>query len=185
MTRRLVIVGVLCVVICGAAMACGPSPERPLLTATGLKFHKPGVSGLPVDVTYHLQNPNAEPLSIERFDYEVLVNGHSIGRGFVPDALRIEAFKEQQVVSRFNINYFSIPGAVKQVLDQDKINATIRGTFYLNGRFRTTQLPYESTGVIPLGHDGEPKRAPAVSTPVPRTPSPFSRPKSGTATKRR
>jgi LEA14-like dessication related protein len=85
-------------------MGCGPSAERPLLTATGLKFHKPGVSGLPVDVTFRVQNPNPKPLDIQRFSYDVFVNDHSIGRGFVPEALLLDAFKERQMTSRFNIN---------------------------------------------------------------------------------
>lgn len=90
MTRRPAAVALLCLAACGLMTACGPSPERPLLTATGLKFHKPGVSGLPLDVTFRVQNPNPQPLDIERFDYEVLVNGHSIGRGFVPERLGLE-----------------------------------------------------------------------------------------------
>jgi LEA14-like dessication related protein len=167
-SRRAALAALLYAITGAAAMGCGPSAERPLLTATGLKFHKPGVSGLPVDVTFRVQNPNPKPLDIQRFSYDVFVNDHSIGRGFVPEALLLDAFKERQMTSRFNINYFAIPGAVKQILDQDRINATVRGTFYLKGRFSTRQLPFESTGVIPLGRDEEPKKAPALTTPASR-----------------
>jgi len=164
MTRRAALVALLYAITAAAAIGCGSSAERPLLTAAGLKFHKPGVSGLPVDVTFRVQNPNPKALDVERFSYEVFVNDQSIGRGFVPEPMVIDAFKERQVVSRFNINYFAIPGAVKQVLDQDRINATVRGTFYLKGRLWGRQLPFESTGVIPLGRDEEPKQLPAAGT---------------------
>ena len=171
-------------VTCMAASGCGSSAERPLLTATGLKFHKPGVSGLPVDVTFRVQNPNPKPLDVERFSYEVFVNEQSIGRGFVPEPMVIDGFKERPVVSRFNINYFAIPGAVKQVLNQDRINATVRGTFYLKGRLWGRQLPFESSGVIPLGRDEEPKQQPAAGT-APAAPSarqPAQRPAPGSGT---
>jgi LEA14-like dessication related protein len=154
-TRRRSTLVLLCLVASGSAIACGSSAERPLLTATGLKFHKPGVSGLPVDVTFRVQNPNPKALDVERFSYEVFVNEHSIGRGFVPEPMVLDAFKDRQVVSRFNINYFSIPGAVKQILDQDQIDAKVRGTFYLRGRLWGRQLPFESTGVIPLRKDAD------------------------------
>jgi len=145
-SRLLVSISVLAMVV-----GCGPAPQRPTLTATGLKLHKPGVSGLPVDLTFRVQNPNAEPLPLERFDYELVVNGQAIGRGFVAEAMVLEPFKEHEVRSRFNINYFSIPGAVKQILNQDRMDAVVRGTFYVKGRFRTSSLPYEATGTIPLG----------------------------------
>ena len=138
--------------------ACGPAPQRPTLTATGLKLHRPGVSGLPVDVTFRIQNPNPNALPVERFDYEVVVNNQSVGRGFVAEPISLEPFKETEVKSRFNINYFSIPGAVKQVLDQDRMDAVIRGTFYVKGRFRTTQLPYEAVGAIPMGRDDQERK---------------------------
>lgn len=46
---------------------------------------------------------------------------------------------------------------MKQSLDQDRIDATVRGTFYLKGRFRTRRMPYEATGAIPLGKDADAK----------------------------
>ena len=140
------------------SVACGPAPQRPTLIATGLKLHKPGVSGLPVDVTFRIQNPNPNPLPVERFDYDVIVNSQSVGRGFVAEPIVLEPFKETEVTSRFNINYFSIPGAVKQVLDEDRMDAVIRGTFYVKGRFRTAQLPYEAVGTIPMGKDDGDRR---------------------------
>jgi LEA14-like dessication related protein len=162
MPRRSLSLAVACALALAAA-ACGPAPQRPTLTATGLKFHKPGVTGLPVDVTFRVQNPNANPLAVERFDYEVVVNGQAVGRGFVPDPMVLEPFREREVTSRFTINYFKIPGTVRQVLDQDRMDAVVRGTFVVKGRFRTRQLPFEASGVIPLGRD-EAAGAPAPSS---------------------
>jgi hypothetical protein len=185
MTRRRAVLTALWLAIGGAAVACGPGPERPLLTATGLKFHNPGVTGMPVDVTFDVQNPNPRALNVERFDYEVLVNGHSIGRGFVPEALPLEAFKGRQVTSRFNVNYFGIPGAVKEVLDQDRIDATVRGTFYVERRLWSRRLPwarllpYSATSTIPLKRDAAPRPAPAsgLTPAVPAAPGKTVAPK--------
>jgi LEA14-like dessication related protein len=180
MTRRVTLAALLSAITGAAALGCGSSAERPLLTATGLKFHKPGVSGLPVDVTFRVQNPNPKALDVERFSYEVFVNDQSIGRGFVPEPMVIDGFKERQVVSRFNINYFAIPGAVKQVLDQDQIQAKVKGTFYLKGRLGGRQLPFESNGIIPLGRDDDAKQlppgsAPAAPSAAPQAPKPGRR----------
>jgi hypothetical protein len=142
---------VILVALVALTAACGPAPQRP----TRLKLHRPGVSGLPVDVTFRIQNPNPKPLPVERFDYEVIVNAQSVGKGFVAEPILLESFKETEVKSRFNINYFSIPGAVKQVLNEDRMDALVRGTFYVKGRFGTTRLPYEAVGAIPMGKDDE------------------------------
>ncbi|HEY7924833.1 MAG TPA: hypothetical protein VII62_16710, partial [Vicinamibacteria bacterium] len=58
--------------------------KPPTLAVDGLRVGDLGVTGVALDVGFRLRNPNPEPLKIERFEYELLVNGSSLGHGYEP-----------------------------------------------------------------------------------------------------
>jgi LEA14-like dessication related protein len=105
--------------------------KAPILQVEGLKMGKVGITGAAMEVAFRVRNPNPDPMLIERFDYELFVNGHRLGRGFQPDAVELPGFKDERVVSRFDINFLSLPGAVKAVLDDDRAAAKVKGHFYV------------------------------------------------------
>lgn len=59
--------------------------------------------------------------------------------------LTVRAFGEERVVSRFNVDLLKLPGAVKAVLDQNRVQARARGTFHVR----------EGSGVKMVGFDSE------------------------------
>jgi LEA14-like dessication related protein len=114
-----------------AGVAACASVKAPILRVDGLKLGKAGISGASMDVGFALRNPNPEPLRVERFDYELFVNGQRLGRGFQPEAVELPGFGEQRVTSRFDLNFLSLPLAVKAVLDDDRAKARVKGNFYV------------------------------------------------------
>lgn len=123
---------ILCVVL--ALFSCGgPAMKPPSLQVAALKFNGIGLSGAKLDVSFNVRNVNSDPLVIDRFEYELFLNGKRLGRGFYPDKLELAGFADTRVVSPFDINFLSVPGTVKAILNQDQVNAHVEGTFYVKG----------------------------------------------------
>jgi len=119
------------VLLSGVLVSACATTKPPSLRVQGLDFGKVGFTGVSVDVAFMVRNVNPEPLLIERFEYELAVNGERLGRGYYAEPLRIDGFGEERVVSRFDVNFLNVPGTVKAVLDQDKARARARGKFYV------------------------------------------------------
>jgi len=110
--------------------ACAPAMRPPSLQVAALKFGGAGITGAKLNVSFSVRNVNHDPLVIDRFEYELFLNGKRLGRGFYPDRLELVAFADQKVVSVFDINWLSVPGTVKAILQQDRVKARVQGTFY-------------------------------------------------------
>jgi LEA14-like dessication related protein len=113
-----------------ALPACA-SLKSPTLAVEALKIGKVGITGVTMNVGFKVRNPNPEPLLIERFEYELFLNGNRLGRGYQPDALNVDGFREERVTSRFDLNFLSVPGAVKDVINRDRVKARAKGTFFV------------------------------------------------------
>jgi len=115
----------------GLALGACATVKAPTLQVSGLKIGKPGLTGLSMDVGFKVRNPNADALLIERFEYELFLNGNRLGRGYQPDAINIGGFREESVRSRFDLNYLSLPGVIKDLRSDDRAKARAKGTFYV------------------------------------------------------
>jgi LEA14-like dessication related protein len=131
------------------APACA-TVKTPILAVDGLKVGDMGISGVALDVGFRVRNPNPEPLTIERFEYELFVNGNRLGRGFEPKGLELAGYGETKVQTRFDVNLLSLPGAVKDVLRQDRVRARAKGRFYATGSFGRKELGFDSDAEVEL-----------------------------------
>jgi LEA14-like dessication related protein len=126
--------------------------KPPTLAVDGLKVGDMGLSGVALDVGFRIRNPNPEPLRIERFEYELLVNGNSLGHGYEPKGVDLAGYGEAKVVSRFDVNALKVPGAVLKVLRQDKVRAQAKGKYFATGSFGKKELGFDSDVDVNLGH---------------------------------
>lgn len=125
--------------------------KAPALQIEGMHLDKVRLSGVGMNVNFRVRNVNPEELLIEKFEYEVKVNGHRLGRGFYPDAVRVAGFGDQKLASRFDINFLSLPGTVKNVLDKDKVKAEAKGAFYVRrSDGDTRKLKFRTHGDVDL-----------------------------------
>jgi LEA14-like dessication related protein len=139
-------------VLLGAALLAGcASVKAPTLQVQKLKLGGIGVTGVRMDVSFHVRNPNPEPLLIERFEYELSLNGRRLGRGYYPQTLDLAGFGDEQVVSRFDLNFLSLPGGVKRVLDRDRVQAKVKGKFYVRRGGDLKKLGFSSDAQVNLG----------------------------------
>ena len=127
---------------------CASAPlQAPTLQVAGLKVGDMGLTGVSLDVKFRVRNPNQKAVKIDRFDYELVVNGQRLGKGFEPHGLKVEAYQDQEVVSRFDLNLLSLPGVVKSVLGEKEADAHVEGLFYIKGE---QPLPFASDARIDL-----------------------------------
>jgi LEA14-like dessication related protein len=129
MARRFIRLATAAVVLAFAAACATVKP--PTLQVSGVKVGKPGITGLTMDVGFKVRNPNPEALLIERFEYELFLNGNRLGRGYQPDAINLGGFREESVRSRFDLNYLSLPGTIKDLLNDNRAKARAKGTFFV------------------------------------------------------
>jgi len=129
--------------------ACA-SVKPPAVRVAGIHLNGVSLTGARVDVGLQIRNVNAEDLHIERFEYEVKLNGQVLGRGFNSDPLMLAGFKEDKVVTRVDVNLLKVPGVVKSTLDKDKVDAEIKGTFYVRDGEGIRKVKFGSHGNVDL-----------------------------------
>ena len=129
--------------------ACA-SVKPPAVRVAGIHFDGISLTGARIDVGLHIRNVNPEALQIERFDYEVKLNGKVLGHGYQSDPLMLQGFKEDRVISRLDVNLLKIPGAVKNALERDRVNAEVKGTFYVRDGSGLKKIKFGSRGDVDL-----------------------------------
>jgi LEA14-like dessication related protein len=128
------------------------SLRTPTLQVEKLDMAGVRLTGAGMDVAFRVRNPNPEPLLIERFEYELKLNGRRLGRGYYPDALELRGFEDASVVSRFDLNFFSLPSSVKRIFDRDRVDAEVKGTFYVQQPGQSPrELKFKSKARVNVG----------------------------------
>ena len=133
--------------------ACGPSLKPPTLQVQSLKKGQVGITGAKLDVVFGVRNPNPEDLQVEKMEYELIVNGTGVGRGYVSDAFTLRGFAEEKVASTVDVNYLKLPGAIKTLLDDHEVRARARGVFYVRQGSGLRELDFDSEAKIGLGRE--------------------------------
>ena len=134
-----------------ALAACGPALKPPTLRLDKVGVEKARLSGLGLDVFFMMRNPNPDPILVEGLEYDLVLNGRRIGRGNYPDVVALGPFAEERVRSHLDLNWFSLPGAVRAVFDEDRARARVDGTFYVRqGPGRGKAIPFDSEALVEL-----------------------------------
>jgi LEA14-like dessication related protein len=131
-------------------LAACASVKPPAVRVAGIHFDGISLTGARIDVGLHIRNVNPEDLQIERFDYEVKLNGKVLGHGYQSDPLMLQGFKEDRVISRLDVNLLKIPGAVKTALERDRVDAEVKGTFYVRDGSGLRKIKFGSRGNVDL-----------------------------------
>ena len=132
--------------------ACA-SVKPPSVQVAGIHLNGVSLTGARVDVGLQIRNVNPENLQIERFEYEVKLNGQVLGHGFNSEPLMLAGFKEDKVITRVDVNLLKLPGAVKNVLDKDRVEAEVKGTFYVREGSGLRKINFGSHGNVDLNRD--------------------------------
>lgn len=150
MARHVVRLGLAALAVAGLS-ACGPALKPPTLRLDKVGVEKARISGLGLDVFFLMRNPNPDPILVEGLEYDLVLNGRRVARGYYPEAVALGPFDEQRVRSHLDVNWFSLPGAVRAVFDEDRARARVDGTFYVRqGPGRGKAIPFDSEALVEL-----------------------------------
>jgi len=153
-----------------AATACR-RPDPPVMTIDAVKAVDWSVTGVALDITFKLRNPNPKQLKVERFDYDLFLNGQLVGHGYQSDGFELAGFAEQKVKSRLDVSFLKAPFAIKEIFKQKNALAKAKGNFYVKLGWTTTAVPFDRDMDFTLRQaPGEGESAPAAppSQPGPR-----------------
>jgi LEA14-like dessication related protein len=131
------------------ALSCATT-RTPTLQVEGLRVDRVRVTGAGLNVNFRVQNPNPEPLLIERFEYELKLNGRRLGRGYHAESVPLEGFKDARVASRFALNFLSLPGTVRAILEQDRARVSVSGAFYVRQGSGLKKLGFKNDANVDL-----------------------------------
>ena len=109
-----------------------------------------GPTGGELEVVFALRNPNDHDLMVERFDYDLVLDGRRVGHGYLADPVRLRGHGEVRLRSRAELGYFSSPEAIRRVLDRRQVDARARGHFYVREQGHTRKLPFDSRARVDL-----------------------------------
>ena len=146
MTYRSLRLTAATILLAFAASACA-SLEPPRVQVQRLGRPQIGLTGATLDVTFNVRNPNPDPITIERVQYDLFLNGVRVGDGFITQSVEVGGFGEARMSSRFDLNYLRLPGAVKSIMDRDRVEARTRGRFFMRrngGRERRVNFSSEA-----------------------------------------
>jgi LEA14-like dessication related protein len=116
-----------------AAAGCATF-HPPTLQVQNIGKGRVGLSGVTLDVVFNVRNPNEQDIRIDRIEYELEFNGRHVGRGFVPRPVEVRGYGQERVTSEFDVNFLSLPGAIKDMLTRDRVRARASGYFVLRKR---------------------------------------------------
>jgi LEA14-like dessication related protein len=135
------------------ALAACSTLKPPTLQVQGLKKGKVGITGAKLDVIFGVRNPNPEDLAVDKLEFDLRLNGQSVGRGYVSEPFTIPGFGEEKVLSTVDVNYLRMPGAIQAVLEDDEVRAQARGTFYIRQGSGFKKLGFDSDAKVSLGRE--------------------------------
>jgi len=122
--------------------------QPPRIQVQRLGRPQAGLTGATLEVTFNVRNPNPDPITIERVHYDLILNGVRVGDGFITQSVEVAGFGEARMSSRFDLNYLRVPGAVKSIMDRDRVDARTRGRVYMRrngGREQRVNFSSEAT----------------------------------------
>ena len=107
------------------------SLKAPSMQLEHLRVARTNITGMKLDVRFQVRNPNPEPLRVQNFEYELKLNGRRLGRGYHSESFDLEGFASRSVETTFDLNFLSVPSGVKEVLERDRVQAEVKGNFFI------------------------------------------------------
>jgi LEA14-like dessication related protein len=92
---------------CLATASCAEILSPPHITITHIQKPITAPDAALVNVSLHVDNPNALPIYAESIQYDVDVNGVAVGTGTIPENVRVDGHGAADVGTNVEINYWS------------------------------------------------------------------------------
>jgi hypothetical protein len=133
---------------CGVRQLARGEIQPPKVTFQGLTIYRPTSGGLPLGAMLRLENPNAEPVNLLGYDYQLWIEGQSVAQGTSQEAVNLPALGQTVTEVPITVQLPAVLGLLPQFLPMLHKSQPQRQFHYeIAGSFRLASV---MGGIIPI-----------------------------------
>jgi LEA14-like dessication related protein len=133
---------------CGVRQLARGEIQPPKVSFQGLKIYPPGARGWPLGARLLLENPNAEPVNLLGYDYQLWIEGKSVAQGTSQQAVNLPPLGQTVAEVPITVQLPAVMELLPQFLPMLQKQQQQRQFHYqIAGSFRLASV---MGGVIPI-----------------------------------
>ena len=132
---------------CGGHAALAPAVDPPVFRVEAVVPAGLDATGVTLQITGRLENPNAVALSVVHYDYTIELEGRAISSGRVTRGLALPARTTVPVVVPARLGWTDLPGFAERLAARQPVPLHVRGVAALRG---ARAAPYEADAAVVL-----------------------------------
>ncbi len=124
--------------------------QRPTISFESVEVREISLSGLTMDLSWRVENPNNVGMRLDRLTYAFDVEGSTLASGTQEQGLDLAAGGHSIITLPFELRFADFGRSIVSVLTQDSFNWTARGTMGFDTPAGTLSAPFERKGITSL-----------------------------------
>lgn len=133
---------------CGVRQLARGEIQPPKVTFQGLKIYPPAARGWPLGARLLLENPNAEPLNLLGYDYQLWIEGKSVAQGVSQQSVNLPPLGQTVTEVPITVQLPAVMELLPQFLPMLQKSQQQRQFHYqIAGSFRLASV---MGGIIPI-----------------------------------
>jgi LEA14-like dessication related protein len=133
---------------CGVRQLARGEIQPPKVSFQGLKIYKPTARGWPLGAVLLLENPNAEPLNLLGYDYQLWIEDRSVAQGVSQEGVNLPPLGQTVTEVPITVQLPAVVGLLPQFLPMlQKSQPQRQFRYQIAGSFRLASV---MGGIIPI-----------------------------------
>jgi LEA14-like dessication related protein len=120
--------------------------EQPDLQFRGIRVNSLGFDGASVDILVDVFNPNSYRLGLERFSYDLAIEGIHWGLGTTNSALSVDARNSATIRLPLEVSWSKLGQAGREALRTGTVNYGVSGELMVATALGPVTVPYTKNG---------------------------------------
>jgi LEA14-like dessication related protein len=134
---------------CGVRELARGEIQPPKVTVQGVTLGVPTTQGWPLSCTLQLENPNARPLTVLGYDYDLAVEGRSVAQGASNETVALPALGQTVVEFPVFVKIPALMGLAPSLLrPEQKLRYQISGGVRLASLLGGLRVPFRFQGEL-------------------------------------
>lgn len=122
-----------------------PNVRIPKLEFGGLQVKEMGFSGVDLELSLGLDNPNSFSFDIGELDYVIEMGGKKVADGFTEQLASVPAKGGSFVKIPLSLRFTNMGSMIRELLDKGNVDVTVKGATSLDTPFGEMSLPINTT----------------------------------------
>ena len=130
--------------------------EQPDLQFRGVRVNSIGFDGASVDILVDVFNPNSYRLGLERFTYDLAIEGIHWGLGTTDSPLSVDARNSATIQLPLAVSWSKLGQAGREALRTGTVNYGVSGELMVATALGPVRVPYTKNGRFSVfGNEGQ------------------------------